>query len=186
MHTHSSDQYTLGTPHERATYAPGVSCYYQALGAAGARRARLSRPGFAPSRRPERAAVCRRGAPSTTANPPPPKPPLPPLPPSRSPQASRYSTWPPVASLARRSGRPMKDEPTARWPPAGLGAEATFPPDTLGRSRARAMGARARQIRAARDRHDVGHLPRAQGRLAVHGADRKCSEVQEGRGRKHA
>ena len=26
----------------------------------------------------------------------------------------------------------MKDEPTARWPPAGLGAEATFPPDTLG------------------------------------------------------
>ena len=185
MHTHSSDQYTLGTPHERATYAPGVSCYYQALGAAGARRARLSRPGFAPSRRPERRRVPSRrtvddGEPAATeaaaaaaaAEP--------------LAKSVQKSTWPPVASLARRSGRPMKDEPTARWPPAGLGAEATFPPDTLGRSRARAMGARARQIRAARDRHDVGHLPRAQGRLAVHGADRKCSEVQEGRGRKHA
>ena len=26
----------------------------------------------------------------------------------------------------------MKDGPTAQWPPAGLGTEVTFPPDTLG------------------------------------------------------
>ena len=42
-------------------------------------------------------------------------------------QNGRLLDQPPVASLSRRSGRPMKDEPTARWPPAGLGAEATFP-----------------------------------------------------------
>ena len=39
---------------------------------------------------------------------------------------------PPAASLVRRTDRPMKDGPTAQWPPAGLGAEATFPPDTTG------------------------------------------------------
>ena len=37
---------------------------------------------------------------------------------------------PPVASLVRRTDRPMKDGPTAQWPPAGLGTEVTFPPDT--------------------------------------------------------
>ena len=37
----------------------------------------------------------------------------------------------PAASLVRRTDRPMKDGPTAQWPPAGLGAEATFPPDTF-------------------------------------------------------
>ena len=37
---------------------------------------------------------------------------------------------PPVASLVRRTDRPMKDEPTAQWSPAGLGTEVTFPPDT--------------------------------------------------------
>ena len=128
MHTHSSDQYTLGTPQERATHAPGVSCYCQALGAAGARRARLSRPGFAPSRRPERTAVCRRGAPSTTDEP------------AASEAAAAAAAAEPlaksvqvldVATCARKSDRPLKDEPTARWPPAGLGAEATFPRDTL-------------------------------------------------------
>ena len=37
---------------------------------------------------------------------------------------------PPAASLVRRTDRPMKDGPTAQWPPAGLGTEVTFPPDT--------------------------------------------------------
>ena len=37
---------------------------------------------------------------------------------------------PPVASLVRRTDRPMKDGPTAQWPPAGLGTDFTFPPDT--------------------------------------------------------
>ena len=41
---------------------------------------------------------------------------------------------PPVASLVRRTDRPMKDGPTAQWPPAGLGTEVTFPPDTLNKA----------------------------------------------------
>ena len=44
------------------------------------------------------------------------------------------------------------------------------------------MGAGARQARAARDRHDVGHLPKAQGQLAVHRSGQQGLGCNEERG----
>ena len=44
------------------------------------------------------------------------------------------------------------------------------------------MGASARQARVAHDRHDVGQLPRAQGRLAVHRTGQQGLGCNEERG----
>ena len=44
------------------------------------------------------------------------------------------------------------------------------------------MGAGARQARVARDRHDVGHLPKAQGQLAVHRSGQQGLGCNEERG----
>jgi len=48
------------------------------------------------------------------------------------------------------------------------------------------MGADARQARAALNRHVVGHLPRAQGRLAVHGEVSRGSDAMRREGRRTA
>jgi len=64
MHTHSSDQYTLGTPQTRATHAPGVSRYCQPLAPRAPLSARLRAIAQARARR-----MCRRSAPSTTDEP---------------------------------------------------------------------------------------------------------------------
>ena len=105
--------------------------------------------------------------------------------PARPPHTHRPSlppAWPPHTHL-----------PPGRWPRRATLAVAArardrfhLPSGHVRQSRARPMGADARQARAALNRHVVGHLPRAQGRLAVHGEVSRGSDAMRREGRRTA
>ena len=90
-----------------------------------------------------------------------------------------------ACSFSREKDRPSDEGRTDGPVAAGRARDRShLPSGHVRRGGARPMGASARQARVAHDRHDVGHLPRAQGRLAVHWSGQQglgCNE-KEGRG----